>query len=336
MFGSPPANTFALLDSVLATHYGLTDVHIQPAPRGSVAETYTVRLPASAGAESLRYFAKFIPISRYSANLEASLPVLVELHRLGVTKLNIPTPTLDGKLSITLEAHVFVLLSYIDGISTFEYDFAQFVAGLAHVHSVTPQVQSPIKREGFGIAVKDDLFARLNQVWTRSMRGEIQADTQSLLLQYRAELLNDFARLEQLATAFARNADALDMVITHGDAPRNVIEAPDETLYLIDWDDLLLAPRERDLWFHLGKVGGEYYADSETLLKVYRQTFPDYQINWHAYDYYLLLRYFEDLEFLILNIIAEDSTDETRRSNFRWLRESAFGWLRVLVRDRYP
>jgi Ser/Thr protein kinase RdoA (MazF antagonist) len=316
------------LETVLAEKYGLSGVTLTPAPRGFIAETYRVQ------ADSGIYFAKLIP-SRYAANVESSLPVLAALRSAGIHRINTPVPALDGSLSSVFEDNLLALFNYIDGVSTFEYDFERYVALIAQIHAVTSAVHVKVKQADFQVSVQDDLFSKLQLLWSRGFSNPHQAELQALMLQYRAELLGDFARLEALAAQLQRQE--FERVITHGDAPGNILKTIDGDLYLIDWDDVLLAPPERDTWFHLDDLsGGSHHADRQGFLTRYRQTFPDYQVNWQAYDYYLLTRYFEDLEGFIVNVMNDQLSDEQKGWNVSQLRKDCLGWLRPLVRGRYP
>ena len=61
-----------------------------------------------------------------------------------------------------------------------------------------------------------------------------------------AEISCYYAEYLRLSTLC--KAEAGDFVITHGDAPGNVLVRSSEDIYLIDWDNVLLAPPERDMW----------------------------------------------------------------------------------------
>jgi spectinomycin phosphotransferase len=314
------------LYTLLPDYYGLQDIVLQDAPRGFVAETYIVL------SSDNRYFAKVVP-SLYAANLDASLPVLTHLRRAGVENITSPIPTQSGELSVHFEDKILVLFNYIDGFSTFDYDFERYVDLIASVHAA--KVDVSVKAETFATPFQDRLFEHLTQLWGRGFSDPHQSELQTLMLQYRAEILNDFARFEGIA-ADVRRLD-LEQVITHGDASGNILKTGEGKLYLIDWDDLLLAPRERDTWFHVDDIGGgSHESNSQAFLTHYRKTFPAYGVNWQVYDYYLHLRYFDDLYGFIANILSDIETDEQKAWNMKMLRKDWLGWLRTLVRWRYP
>jgi hypothetical protein len=84
------------LSGHLQSHYGIETTSIRPGVRGFVAETYVVE------AADATYFVKYIPISRYSVNVEAGLSIQEELYEGGIEQMSRPVPTASGDLSVRL------------------------------------------------------------------------------------------------------------------------------------------------------------------------------------------------------------------------------------------
>lgn len=88
-------------------------------------------------------------------------------------------------------------------------------------------------------AFDDPATAKLAAFWA-TKRDEIQ-------------LILD--RAEQLAQALPQRAPR--MVVCHSDLHgNNVLVGADDALAVVDWDEPILAPKERDLMFVGGGVGG--------------------------------------------------------------------------------
>lgn len=74
----------------------------------------------------------------------------------------------------------------------------------------------------------------------------------------------------------------LDYVLCHGDIHEdNVLVSREGQLFIIDWDNMILAPRERDLMFFYGTGLVDY-------LEGYRRHEVNYQIHQTLVDYYVL------------------------------------------------
>jgi hypothetical protein len=317
------------LAQIIEQAYGLSNVTLIPALRGFVAETYTV----DTDNPDTRYFAKWTRMQpRYTQNLIEALPVLLALHRLGFDRISYPIPAVTGGLSVEPpQGGTLVLYNHIDARWTFEYSFADYVDLLSRIHAVTPEVDVPIKREDFATTGLEEMRAELQQIEALPEDApEVHRMLRTELLPYFAEFETDLAEYETLALSlYEKSFEGFRGVITHGDAPGNIMVADDGTLYVIDWDDLLLAPPERDTWFHVDDPDGWVL-----FLRYYRERFPGYELDQEVYRFYLLRRYVEDIEGFLDKILDPQSDDETRWDNLKMLRQDCFGWLRPLVRRR--
>lgn len=301
-----------MIAAALTQHYGLQDVTLQPAERGFVAETYHVQ----AGGQ--QYFAKHTRNGRYSRYLPTALPALRELHENGMTGISYPIPARDGRLMIEVNNRPFFLLNYIDAAWTFDYPQADYIALLARIHQ--SRTRSQPDQEGFGQPFRASLLAYLDHLWKDTLTNPHERALQQQLRNEREWLEIRWLRFERLAAQLQQRD--FPWVLTHGDAPGNVLQAADGRLFIVDWDDLLLAPPERDLWFHL---------DSPDFLAAYRQYFPSYEPDWDLYAYYLYWRYFDDLEGFIDQVMLPGRDDAFKAHNLTRLRDDLNGWLRPLM-----
>ncbi len=109
---------------------------------------------------------------------------------------------------------------------------------------------------------------------------------------------------------------------------KNNLVTNDNSVSLIDWDDILLAPPERDTWF---LYGGEKWND---FLEIYRKRNPEYTLDPIYYKFYLHQRYFADMTDWLNNILGNVLTEEEKFKQFAELKSDCFeDWLRPLVRE---
>lgn len=94
----------------------------------------------------------------------------------------------------------------------------------------------------------------------------------------------------------------LAFVLTHGDGHHFNILQNETELFLLDWENLKIAPCERDLW---------HYDDSP-LLGEYLKLNPNFIINYELFKFYQLQRFLEDLR---INIEKEAITGEQKLEN---------------------
>jgi spectinomycin phosphotransferase len=299
----------------LEEHYDLQIASIVPAPREFVAETYVVETPGGD-----RYFVKLWLAARLPPHVTGSLVVLDQLYRSGLTQINRPIPTRSGALYSTNRDGIVAVFDYIEGVSTLDYDLDSFGALIADLHLRTKHITAPIVRETFRPSYSRELHDALADVAHQRASDGILLGLRRFLREYHDEIERDWHAFKATCAA-CREAD-LDFVITHGDAAGNVRVATEGTIFVVDWDEILLAPPERDTWF---------LVQEPAFLAGYRRLIPDYAPKPLAYRFYVYNRYFEDLLGYVLEILGDES-DEHRAWNLAELHNTCVGWLRPLIR----
>ncbi len=303
------------LDNLLTAHYALEVHSVQPAPRGFVAETYRVWTT-----QEQSYFVKIFPLGRLPRHALASLPLLPELYRLGLTNIPVPLTTTTGAWYTDDADTVVVVLGNIVADHTSTYDLRSFGELVAQLHHLTEFITMPCSHETFDLPYAAQLQARLRSAMHQPPRDKVVAGLQQFIEEYVKEIQQDWAELESVA-AQCRSATPRH-VLTHGDAPGNVLSDARGNIYLVDWDEVLLAPPERDTWFLL---------DEPAFLKGYLSVFGEYKPNLLTYRFYLLNRYFEDLFGYVEEILGHGSP-EHRAWNLDELHKTCRDWLRPLIR----
>ncbi|MFC7550374.1 phosphotransferase [Plantactinospora sp. GCM10030261] len=154
-------------------------------------------------------------------------------------------------------------------------DRAEVVDLLAELHRATPIVAETAPRADLTLPGRDRLdeaLRGLDQEWTG---GPYAEPTRALLAVHGGHverLLADFDRLVEQV-----RAGAADWVVTHGEPhPGNLLRTS-AGVRLIDWETVLIAPAERDLWMCTDAfarlVGEEPAGDTdETLARYHRDT----------------------------------------------------------------
>jgi spectinomycin phosphotransferase len=323
------------ISAAIGRMYPVEPVAIVDGPRGFVAETFVVDC-----ADGRRLFAKWLPLWPDLAAVAGALPVLEELHALGIDTVTRPVRTRAGELTADLHGRMLVVFDFIEGRTgstsddqftpaSFDYDFDEYVALLARIHTVTPLVGSPMPREDFSLPFAGRYEQLSGQVLSEPPSTPPQAILRRLMEQRREEMDRDWATLRTLVET-CRN-DVWTPVLTHGDGGgNNVLTGTDGRLYLIDWDSLMLGPPERDTWFYMSNPTSE-----AEFCRRYRQVFPEYRTDPARYRYYLFRRFFEDLLGYVANIV-ESSSVEQQAWNFAELEQTCYRWLWPAMRNPHP
>ncbi len=229
------------LTDLLAIQYGLTLRRLEAAPRGWTGETFV-----ATDSSGWRCFVKAYRPDRLPPDAIAALSVLHEMHRRGFRRATRPIATTAGTLRAAWRDRVVVLFDYIDGTPTTSFDAAEVGRLVAEVHDLTTALTTPIVRETFASPYAADLQRVLADVSAAAERDEITHGLRTFVIERRDEHERDWATFDEVRARC--QAAAFDLVVTHGDVQWNVMAGADGTLSLVDWDELLLAPAERDTW----------------------------------------------------------------------------------------
>ena len=115
-------------------------------------------------------------------------------------------------------------------------------------------------------------------------------------------------------------ARPLDTVVCHADLHAgNVHLAASGDLYLVDWDNPVLACKERDLMSVGGGLFGDWYAPEEEE-RLFYQGYGPAAIDWAALAYYRYERIVQDLAAFCEQIFASDEGGEDREQSLHYVR----------------
>jgi len=219
--------------------YGLEPGQITPAKRGFYGETW--RLDTACG----RFFVKLDYSDAHKGVYERSFPLIEHLRGHGIGFISKIVKTSRGELCVQFDGAVLGIFEWIDGenIETDDTKWPEYQM-LAKVYTV-PTAGLTLRREDFS-ARSAAMFFRL---WNRLKRAPTEEGAARVLTLFE----HNRSRLEHWAKRLSHFSGACEgdlshFFITHGDAGGNLI-ADGDRFFLVDWDDPILAPPERDAWF---------------------------------------------------------------------------------------
>jgi spectinomycin phosphotransferase len=260
----PPAGLSdrALLDC-LRTAYGVNVAELTFLPIGHDAWAGVYRAEADDGR------AYFVKARRTVANRAGLLiPRFLQDH--GVMGVVAPIPTLTGALWASAGAYAVLLYPFIVGgtgmrLGMSDEQWIEYGATLRQIHATTlsPEIEQVMRRETFrpdGADAARRVDAGLAALGESDVAGTSEPvpgdpPTQALAAIWRArrdEIMLLLARAEDLGRRLAQTAPPL--VLCHADIHTNnvLLDAADQRIWIVDWDETMLAPRERDLMFVIG------------------------------------------------------------------------------------
>jgi Phosphotransferase enzyme family len=318
------AVSYTAIAAFIGREYSLDVAEIVEGPRGWVGETFVV-----SGAGGERYFAKLFNAQNAFRAPDSSLLVLEQLRQHGIDNLVYPLRTIGGALSLMFGEMRLVLFEFIGGVSGLEgYDFLQYADIMARVHQASAPAMRDLPVEDFGLEFNEPLAVTMQRLWQSEGDTHAQVELRRFLGRYRAQIDAYWDELQALALSC--RAANWTPVITHNDAiAHNLLVDQAGKVYIIDWDEMMLGPRERDNWFWL------YGDEAADFLRVYRRYFPGYEPDAAMCRFFLLRRFFEDLSGFMVEIDKRPHEAEKLRT-FSGIEDSWFDWLWMPMQMRGP
>ena len=236
----------------LNENYLIQVSNIEFLPIGNDASAFSYRVEAKNG---ISYFLK---VRRKITNL-AGLFVPRFLKDNGIEQVIAPLPTKTQELSVEMDGFALILYPFITGneamkVGMTDAQWTEFGATLKRIHttelagstlqyvmqeSFTPKWGSLAKtlHEQVNARNYDDPYQKQLAIFWKENNEKIQT------LLERAGILGK--RLQQTD---------LEFVLCHADIhTANILITQEQNMLIVDWDDTLFAPKERDLIFVLGE-----------------------------------------------------------------------------------
>lgn len=239
----------------LRVNYGLAATAIEFLPIGYDADAWANRITAS---DDARYVLKL----RRGTVHDACAAVARYLEAHGVPEVVAPLPTSAGQLSSPLDGYTLLLYPWIEGRTGMEADGGlsddQWIAygdivRRIHAARLPDDLAAALTREDFSLkhnwgGFVHGLSASLPQ---RDYENPHECAFARLWLTHNAEIKQVTEQAERLGSG--RRYHPPPFVLCHGDIhTANLLVTPDGALHVVDWDQPIPAPKERDLMFVVG------------------------------------------------------------------------------------
>jgi spectinomycin phosphotransferase len=310
----PPDLSPDVIGACVRDAHGVDVAQVSFLPIGADAAAAVYRLDAHDGAT---YFLK-LRRARFDA-IAVAVPAF--LHEHGAPAVMAPLPTKSGALWTSGHGFTWIIYPYFDGPNGFERPLspAQWVTLGKSVYAVHRAVlpatlATRIPREDYSPRWRDAVTAFSEQI-----KGNRFADpiAERLAAGWRA-------KQQGIATLVGRAADlarelrgrALPFVLCHTDLHAgNVLLGVDDELAIVDWDDPIFAPKERDLMFIGGGIGGIWDTPREEAL--FYQGYGSVEIDLISLAYYRYERIVADFAAYGEQIFEAQGSVEDRENGVR-------------------
>ena len=279
----PPKVADAAIMAALHTHFGLSITELAFLPIGADSASSVYR--AAAGGAT--YFVKLRSGEGFSA---PSLVIPHFLHTQGVPHILAPLLTANDTLWASVDAFALSVYPLLDaqtakaaGLSEQQWRELGVTARLIHASVLPSDLKRIVRSESF-VPSRRDVMPGIEGVVSR--QDSADPDKHELALFWRSQ--------QQRIRMVVERADALGDELRRRDLPlllchadlhtNNVLVDKDGQLWIVDWDEIVLAPKERDLMFVIGGIGHGLVSPHDT--GCFLQGYGETTIDAQALSYY--------------------------------------------------
>jgi spectinomycin phosphotransferase len=311
---TPPALSANTIIACVRERYALRIAQVTFLPLGADVNTAVYRVEA---ADGMPYFLKL----RRGDFDEVAVAVPAFLRAQGIRQVMAPIATTKDQLWVSEHGFVWVLYPFVEGANACEAPLspAQWVAlgaALKAVHAaVLPAALSQrVPREDFTSRWREIVMGFDRQVETSSYNDPIARDLATSWLTQRHEIRAMVERAARLGRDLERRAGAF--VLCHTDLHAwNVLVGANGELSIVDWDAPILEPKERDLMFVGGGIGGVWNEPQEEAW--FYSGYGSPESDPVALSYYRYERIVEDLASYGAQIFGAQGSAEDRENGLR-------------------
>lgn len=230
---------------------------------------------------------------------DIGIEIVELLHDAGIKEIIPPVKTIFGKSTQEIEKFTLIVYPFVNGQDGFSSNLIDnqwvklgHVLKQVHEINVPPSIQNRIRRE---------IYSPKWREVVRSLYTHIEAkptgDAVSLkLLKFMKENILSIRRLVDRAEQLGQKLQdqSHKFVLCHSDIHGgNVLIAGNDNIYIVDWDDPIMAPKERDLMFIGGGVANVWNKPHEK--ELFYTGYGTTEVNVIILAYYRHERIVEDI-----------------------------------------
>lgn len=298
----------------LNTDYNLKVTKITLLPIGADlnASVYQVQTK-----DQSSYFIKL----KQGRHQDISATIIALLHDVGIQQIILPIKTNDGQVFQYIDNLTLIVYPFIAGQDGFSRDLTdeQWVTlgkVMRQIHDikVPSLIQSLIRKEEYSSKWRKAVRSLYAHITFEPSTDTISSSLISFMKKHAATIHRLVDRAEELAEKIRNQSP--EFVLCHSDIHGgNVLIENNDIIYLVDWDDPIMAPKERDLMFIGGGVANVWNKahEEDYFYKGYGKT----EINKTILAYYRHERIVEDIAVYGQQILLTSTEDQDRNESYQ-------------------
>lgn len=297
------------ISQTLKLHYGFDVKNLLPLVIGADINARVFK----ADTHDQSYFVKL----KNGHHDEINLAVVARLVQAGVKSIIPPIKTNQRQFMVDLQGYHLIVYPFIDAKNGFSQEFSeqqwiQFGKALRQIHDldVPIAIREILRKENYSPKFRQSVRLLYNQFNKLILKDEVAEKLFAYLKQEKKTILALVDGAEKLAQKISNLNH--EYVLCHSDIHGgNVLITDNEQIYIVDWDEPMMAPKERDLMFIGGGVGNVWnQPDEETL---FYQGYSNTVVDKNILAYYRYERIFQDIAEFVQQLLLSSAGGEDRK-----------------------
>lgn len=259
----------------------------------------------------------FVKLKQGDCSYELNTQVLKLLQTNGIKQIIAPINTVQSDPSCCIEGFTLIVYPFIEGKDGFSHaltDNQWITLGktLRQIHEIKApdSLKRHIRQETFSPKWRKAVRSLYAYFHEKEAKDEVSLKLWEFFQKNRSIIEQLTERSEQLSQTACGQSHPF--VLCHGDIHGgNVLITDNHNFYIVDWDDPLLAPKERDLMFIGAGVANVWNKELEENL--FYQGYGQTDLNWDLLTYYRYERIVEDIAIYGEELLLKSSQDAESR-----------------------
>lgn len=252
---------------------------------------------------------------------EMNLMIFELLQSVGIQDIIFPLKTTEGNLTHKHDDNNLIVYPFVDGQDGFHRSLShqQWIRlgkTLSKIHSVEVpgSIQDVIRREDFSPKWRNVVKSLYAQIEKMEITDEIGLKFSQLIVENKETIEQMINYAEKLGVGLQNQS--LKYVLCHSDIHAgNILLSENDTFHIVDWDDPIMAPKERDLMFIGGGVGNVWNQQNEE--ELFYKGYENESIDETILAYYRFERIVEDIAEYGQELLFNDGVNKDREQMYR-------------------
>jgi len=308
------------ISACLQVDFGLNVVQVTFLPLGADLNTAVYRVVTD---DETSYFVKL----RGGVFDETCVALPKFLSDQGIEQIIPPFTTKTRQLWASLDVFKVILYPFVKGHNGYEVNLSDrhwgdFGTALKRIHTaqVPPALISRIRQETYSPHWRGIVKTFLEHVEEDIFDDPVAIRLAAYLKAKRKTILDLVGRAERLAQAL--QVQSPEFIVCHSDIHAgNILMGVNGAFYIVDWDEPILAPKERDLMYIGGGLMGNGRTPQEEETLFYR-TYGQTQIDPIALAYYRYERIVQDIAVYCEQLFLTNEGGEDREQSLHYLKSN--------------